>query len=569
MVIKVLFTHLILLFSIFSIAQTPVVKFSENAKAPSDITTFPRIVGSDGSGTYTMQLFLKKSIIMTRNMMGLSMQLCRYDEHFKPKYEIIYNTADELENRTVDNVILLNNKLYVFTSQFNNKEKNCELSAAVIDKFTGKKTGSWHVLGNFEKEKARDEFHHTVTLSADSSCFILATSLVAANSNYQIKLLDTNFRTVGNIHFDYAANSYDLDAVVKSGNKIFIAGKEFEPANKKKKRVFKKVVLFNYNTDGKKENDIPVTKDGLYATSLNLFPLNDKILLAGFYTKSPGNNELNGLFTYTIDPASGKIIEGDARELSSSMIGKTFDEDDDDEKESRKTEKAIEAEKDDDFLEHYVFTNAIPDPNSQSLILFAEYQRYIQRSSHASLGPDPSQGMTSDRSQYIYICGNIIAVKINAAAKINWVNMLPKKQMEIIDIGKLNGGQGSPDFYSAPRLGQFSRVVAQLPFFSSFNCIQYGNQLGFILNDHSGNSSVTSVNDKAKKIVNLYKSDCFYVKLDMNTGKFTRRYLFSNNGEPTAMPRFGSLSNNKLYMPAVKFKFLAKPDSKLISVALK
>lgn len=566
MLTKALFTYVILLSSILSIAQVPIVKFSENAKAPSDITNFPRVIGSDESGTYTMQLFLKKSIMMTQKMMGLSMQLCRYDEQLKSKYEIVYNTADELESRTIDNVILLNNKLCVFASKFDKKEKNCELSATIIDKLSGKKTSSWYVLGNFDKEKTGDEFHHAVTLSPDSSCFILATSLVANNSHFQIKLLDTNFRAVGNIQFDYPANSYDLDAVVKSGNKIFIAGKEFEPANRKKKRVFKKVVLFNYNIDGKKENDIPVTKDGLYATSLNLFPFNDKILLAGFYTKSPEKNELNGLFTYTIDPTSGKIIEGDARELTSSMVGKTFDEeDDDDKKENRRVEKAIEAEDEDGFLEHYVFTKAILDPNSQSLILFAEYQRYIEQFSHASLGPDPLHGMTSDRRQFIYICGNIIAVKINATAKVSWANMLPKKQMEMIDIGKLNGG----DFYSTPQLGQFSQVVAQLPFFSSFNCMQYGNQLGFVLNDHSGNISVSSVNDKAKKIINLYKSDCFYIKLDINTGKFTRRFLFSNNGEPTAMPRFGSLSNNKLYMPAFKFKFLDKPDCKLISIGLK
>ena len=63
---------------------------------------------------------------------------------------------------------------------------------------------------------------------------------------------------------------------------------------------------------------------------------------------------------------------------------------------------------------------------------------------------------------------------------------------------------------------------------------------------------------RQEKVSRFGITSCYQVNLDMMTGKYTRKALFSNKDIPTCMPRLGSVMSNTMWVTGKDDRMLAK-----------
>ena len=100
--------------------------------------------------------------------------------------------------------------------------------------------------------------------------------------------------------------------------------------------------------------------------------------------------------------------------------------------------------------------------------------------------------------------------------------------------------------------------VMNMPFYSGFAAIQNNNSINIILNDNPKNADVLRPGQKVKSIAQFRNTDCFVISVDGVTGKYSRNLFFSNRGNPTAMPRLGSIIGNEMYIVGKEDRLLGK-----------
>ena len=108
-----------------------------------------------------------------------------------------------------------------------------------------------------------------------------------------------------------------------------------------------------------------------------------------------------------------------------------------------------------------------------------------------------------------------------------------------------------------------------MPFYSSVTSMLVKNKLIFLFNDHSGNTAAKTSDDRVKSITNFKKSVAYGISLDIATKEVNRKILLSNEDEPVLMPRFGFVSGNEVYMPAMKMKVMGKTEMKMGKITVR
>jgi hypothetical protein len=68
------------------------------------------------------------------------------------------------------------------------------------------------------------------------------------------------------------------------------------------------------------------------------------------------------------------------------------------------------------------------------------------------------------------------------------------------------------------------------------------------MNVNAKNADVLRPGQKLKSVRMFRNSDCFVISVDQATGKCSRNLFFSNTGNPTAMPRLGSVMGTEMYI---------------------
>jgi hypothetical protein len=97
-----------------------------------------------------------------------------------------------------------------------------------------------------------------------------------------------------------------------------------------------------------------------------------------------------------------------------------------------------------------------------------------------------------------------------------------------------------------------------MPFYSGYGAIEKNNSLYIFFNDNPKNSGVTQPGQKVKTATRFGKSDCFLLTLNETTGNYSRSVFFSNEDQPTAMPRLGSVTGDMMYIIGKTDRTLSK-----------
>jgi hypothetical protein len=320
-----------------------------------------------------------------------------------------------------------------------------------------------------------------------------------------------------------------------------------------KKRKDKNLEFLNYSIrlygpDGKMIKDIKADVDGHYLVSSKVLQVKNELVLAAFYSNDKKKREINGLLVERLDPATGNVLVSTKQELNKGTISQV--EDDEEDKGSKKRDH-----EDDEagLAGNIVFRNFYMTPDNGLVILAEKYKREIKSSSSYTPGSPGFSGTTYNSTYVVYTCEDIYMAKISTAGEIDWLYDLPKSQAETIQIG----GSTSPGF-SPSSAGYYFDLEDNRPFYAGFGSISSKNMVHIFFNDRDANADVLQQGKKVKRIRSFGSSVCYEVDLDMLTGKFTRKNLYTNKDIPTSMPRLGVAMNDVLYITGKDDKFMAK-----------
>ena len=459
----------------------------------------------------------------------------------------------ELRGKEYDRLFFIKDKLYLFATDFSKKDNSLYLYAAEIDKGTGNLKGDWQQIYAWEKLDKSEKIDYAIGLNSDSSRIILTGTYTGRDQNrYEIKMMDADLKLVGKpftITNEFDPKTFQVqDFVYTSAGNAVLVGRIYEYAEGKKKKeknlLFKNYNIRLYDLQGKMIKELVTDIDGKYLVTGKVLQLKKELVLAAFYSNEKRKKEINGMLVQRLDPATGNTLVTTKMDLNTSLISEV--EDDDNDKPSKKKDD----DEDEGLAANLVFRNFYTTPDNGLVILAEKYDtRVVQSSSYMSTGF--GGGSYSNSVRKYYTCGDIYMGKISAAGKIDWLHVLPKSQIEEIQLASSTSNTG---FYYM----SYFDPIDNRPFYAGFSSLAGSHTVHIFFNDNEKNADILQPGKKIKRLTNFGRSSCYMVDLDMVTGQYTRKPLYSNRDIPTSMPRLGAVLSNSLYLTGKDDRAFAK-----------
>jgi len=516
------------------------------------------IVYTDKSGIYLEESHNHMKVGFFSSRMRVSGILVKLDGNMTEKYRNDFDK--ELKGKDYERLFLIRDRLYLLATNFEKKENSLHLYAAEIDKETGGLKGDWQDIYAWQKNDKKEEIDYNITLNEDSTKVVLTGTYTGKEQNrYEIKMMDAGFHVIGkplNISNEFDPKTFQVQDFVytSSGNAILIGRiYEYEEGKKKKDKnlLFKNYNIRIYDLQGKMIKELATDIDGKFLVTGKMFQLKNELVLAAFYSNEKKRKEINGMLVQRLDPATGNVRVTTKKELNGSVISEVEDDDDSDKK--SKKDKDKDKDKDEEGLAaNLVFRNFYVTPDNGLVILAERYNRSIVEYTYYSAGAGPNAVGHWNTNTYVhYDCGDIYMGKVSAAGNIDWLHVLPKSQIESIPIGRSSTSTG---FY----MTSYFDPVDNRPFYAGFSSMAGKGVIHIFFNDNDANADVLQPGKKIKKVSRFGITSCYQVNLDMMTGKYTRKALFSNKDIPTCMPRLGSVMSNTMWVTGKDDRMLAK-----------
>jgi len=570
---------LMLIVSVF--AQSANVTWGDEFKLKKGSTDL-EVMHTDNTGVYVKEShFALKSYFVIGATTRESATLTKLDKDLKELYSNNFNK--ELKGKEYETFFFLKNKLFLLATDYSKKNKTLTLFAAEIDKSSGELAGEFTEVTSWQKEEKSEDINFKATYNADSTKMVLVSTIEGKEkNNYEVRQFDDKMKATDKpiaISNEFDPKTFVLEDVVYTTNgNVVMIGREYEYQEGKKKKAkfldFKNYVIRIYDNQGKQIRSINTAINAKWLVSTKVMQLPAKeLVLAAFYSDEKRGKEINGMLVQRIDPQTGDVISTSQKDINTSMITTLEDDngdDDDDEsrKERKEREKLEKIQNDEDGFSKYMrFRNFIYTADNGLVILAEKYNSYTYTTTSYSPPTGTgfgSMGRTTTTTYQVYECGDIMMSKMDAGGNINWLNVVPKQQREVIQTGSGAGYSTGFNFNFNFFNGGFN-----WPFYAGFGILPASNSVSIIFNDNKKNDKVLQLGQKVKKISYFGKSDCFALTLNTMTGKYTRASLFNNKENPTAMPRLSSVLGNELYMIGKDDRMLGKTKIAIARMSIK
>ena len=397
----------------------------------------------------------------------------------------------ELNEKDIEfeEVVLLNNNLYVIGSVFHRKEKKFTLAAIPVSE---QGVLSTNMITLFESIVARssDRGGFYFRNSPDNKMLLVMHTALFEKEDamkYEIKLFDeqmkTYFSTEDKVSYDDNKKDYEFtisDFDVNYKDDVFLVVNEGYRDKKNKEKVEKiEVHVFKQANQYKKEvvkieiKDEEIINCKMLATSKNT------IKLAGFYSSvrenGRSNKELKGVYNVTIN----------LNDLQSNAI--KFNEFDFETKVKLLGERRAKKGKD---VKPLYNIHTIIEKTDGGLIIISEYRTvYVGQTS--GFGPLGFTPITYNANEVIVTC-------LKADGALEWSNVVPKEQQVAVTVTSFNlfaflGGGGGGNFNVAVGLSLPLGVMGKGPEYISLIPIYKNGQLNILFNDNPKNKGVTDI----------------------------------------------------------------------------
>ena len=460
----------------------------------------------------------------------------------------------ELKGKQFDRLFFIKDKLYIFATDYSKRDKSLYLYAAEVDKGSGNLKNDWQQVYAWEKVEKSENIDYAVGLNEDSTKIILTgTYTDKAQNRYEIKMLDAALRPVGQpfaITNEFDPKTFQVqDFVYTSAGNAILVGRiyAYEEGKKKKDKnlVFQNYNIRLYDLQGKMIKELVTDIDGKYLVRGKVKQLKNELVLAAFYSNEKRKREINGMLVQRLDPATGNVLVSTKMDLNTSLISQV--EDDDDDKKSKKKDD----DEEDGLAANLIFRNFYTTPDNGLIVLAERFDDRIQTStSYMSNGMHG--GTYSTTTTETYTCGDMYMAKITLAGKIDWLHVLPKNQVESIVLGSSMTSGGPFYGYS------YFNPENSHPFYAGFSSLAGSRTVHIFFNDNDKNADVLQQGKKIKRTTNFGRSSCYEINLDMITGQYTRKALYSNRDIPTSMPRLGAVMNGTIYLTGKEDRYMGK-----------
>ena len=501
--------------------------------------------------------------------------LYKLDKNFSGVFEKAYKK--ELKGLRFQSFQSLGNELFLFATDYEKKERLFKIYGAKLDKNSGDLVGGFSELGSYGLETSRDNYEMKVTPIHNGNSFLMVSNISAGTKvSIGISLLDKSLKkienTVINLAFD-PAHFQLQDIQFTKNNKIILLGKEYEEAQigkrKRLRLVFKQYVMSIYNTKGDKEKDVVLNANQRYIISGKLIEQQTgELLLAGFYSNAPGKTDLNGFFINRIDPEKGALLLSSFKEINSGMLGQGYADADDalDEKEPRK--KPGEDADEEEFPNSFTIKSVDINPADNSIIITSESSRLSFSSYYEQRYNSLTRTYTTTTTSiHRFLTQDILLISADKNGNINWLNALPKSQLEDFRTTDERYATGFNYFYD---WGYYFAPISGLPFYSSYKSLVQDNKLVLLFNDHTSNNVNAEYGDRVKTVSNFRKRSAIYgVSVDLATGKMSRRVIAANTEETVLMPRHAFVLSNEVIIPSWRQHLMAKTELKFARISVK
>lgn len=509
------------------------------------------ILQVDKSGIYMEESHMAmKSYFVVGMTMRKSGTLVKLDANMAEQYRNDFDK--ELKGKEYDRLFFIKDKLYLFATDYSKKDNSLYLYAAEIDKSSGNLKGDWQQVYAWEKNDKSEQINYTIAPNSDSSRIVVTGTYTGRSQNrYEIKEMDINLRPVGKpmiITNEFDPKTFQVERLeyTPSGNAILVGRiYDYEEGKKKKDKnlVFQNYSIRIYNPGGKMIQEVKTDIDGNYLVNSKVLLLKNQLVLAAFYSTDRKKREINGLLVERLDPATGNVLGTTKQQLNNGLITQVEDEEDD------KSSKKKDQDDQDDMAGlagNICFRDVYATPDNGLVILAEKYSKVTTTSStyNAPAGGF-GMGSTNSTTKVDYYCEDIYMVKISANGDIAWMHDLPKSQDETAYVSSSTSAGWSPAFFS---VSSYFQLPENRPFFAGFGSMAGKNTVHIFFNDNDDNETVLQPGKKIKRTRNFGKSTCYEIDLDMVSGKYTRKSLYTNKEVPVSMPRLGVALNNALYL---------------------
>lgn len=457
----------------------------------------------------------------------------------------------ELRGKQFERFLFIKDKLYLFASDYSKHDNTMMLFAGEVDKNTGSLKQEWQQVYQWQKGEKSENLAFKIVPNSDSTKVILTATYEGRSTNrYELQALDVNLKPLGKsiiITNEFDPKTFQVEDFVytTTGNAV-VVGRTYEyeegKSKKDKNLLFKSYNIRIYDPQGQLVKELATDVDNKYLVTSKLMQLKNELVLAAFYSNDRKKKEINGMLVQRIDPATGKVLVSTQQELNASSITQVEDDDED------KKEAKPKGDGDDGLGANLRFSKFYLTPDN-GVIILAEKFRTWQSTSTSSSGP----GMVSHTTYENYECGDIYMSKISAAGNIDWLHVVPKSQLETIVLGESMGPSTGFSFEN-----YYFSSAWNYPFFAGFGSIAGKNHLHLFFNDYDKNADVLEPGKHIKKVYTFGRTSCYEVNLDMITGKYTKKEVFSNKDIPNAMPRLGVEMDDCLYMTGKESRMMGK-----------
>ena len=495
----------------------------------------------DPSGEYLEESHLTGGVISDARQSAMLVKL-------SPALSEVYrkNFDSELRGKSFVRFLFVQGRLYLLASDYSRREKTTILYGAEIDESTGHLRTEWQSIHRWKEEKDED-LNFRISPRADSTggVILAATYEGKGKNRYELQALDADLQPVGEsltITNEFDPKTFQIEDFVytHSGNAV-VVGRIYEYEEGKRKRdknlIFKNYSIRIYDTQGNLVKELATDSDNKYFVTSRVMQVRNELILAAFYSKESRKKEINGMIVQRIDPGTGNVLVSTQKELNASSITQIDDEDAD--KRALKKDGADE----EGLSANLRFNRFYLTPDNGVIILAERFHVYFTTF-------DDANGHTTSTFEN-FDCGEIYMSKVSAQGNFDWIHVVPKSQFEAISV------VGSGGFTYGYYYDYFHDLNGH-PFFAGFGSVEGKDHLHLFFNDYDDNAGILEPGQRVKKVRLFGKTSCYEIDLDMITGKYTRKAIFSNRDIPNAMPRLGAGLDDCLYITGRETKFVGK-----------
>jgi hypothetical protein len=486
------FIYVLFLFcltSVFNLIHAQDVELSWGSPAKKSKAIPYDVLGEDETGYYTLKY--RRSDI--------------YLEKFDRNLNFLWDKKIEIyltkTNKTVfENIILINNKVIVFTSFYDSKINTKKLFATHISSEGVIDTKLYEVI-SFDNLESRNSVFYDVTVAEKNNSILIFSNFKTRNKEkeqFHYKVMDDNFvqKNQAFIELPYSGiNTSIVDYTIDNAGNIHLVYKVNLRKEEAGNRSNDDKIDFNYYilsyypaTKEYKEYDLRVGDYVITGISVIIDKDSRYMYVPGFYSEKK-LTALKGTFISKIDLINKKVVYAKEKDLDPEFLSLVYAKpiDDTDKKEEdpnkKKKTKAKEQLWDYDIIDLFV--------NEKEEVVLVSEQYYIHVVTTTTTN---SNGGTTTRTTYYYYYNNVMVTKFGSNGDRLWCSNIPKFQVTTNDGG----------------------------FFSSIGVFEHKDMLYVIYNDNPKNG--TGIASKQFRTYSPQKSQLAMISIDSN-GKLKKQVL--------------------------------------------